>query len=243
MGWTLRSTSPDFSGASQKQRHHPFHPGPQMWEGESWGAGKVGGERPRLRGPHSGALQDSRLFFPVLSLLHLCLSPCLSLSFSVSPLVSLSVPIFASVCFSDCPVLSFLSLSVFVTLSLPISASPCPSLCGCPPASSSPSVSRPQCPRSPGWPLGASGEARGRRARRQDWGAAPAEGRARAGWRVLPRELGAGGGGGGGGRALGALQATRAGRSIWEGDAPRCLSLTAAICRHLTAFHLRSDRN
>lgn len=127
MGWTLRSTSPDFSGASQKQRHHLFHPGPQMWEGESWGAGKVGGERPRLRGAHSAALQGSRLFFPVLSLLHLCLSPCLSLSFSVSALVSLSVPIFASVCFSDCPVLSSLSLcfchsaSPYLCLSVSIS--------------------------------------------------------------------------------------------------------------------------
>lgn len=34
----------------------------------------------------------------------------------------------------------------------------------------------------------------------------------------------------------------RAGRRAREGDAPR-RPLTAAICRHLTAFHLRSDRN
>lgn len=131
-----------------------------MWEGERWGAGEVGGERPRLRGPHSAALWDSWLFFSVPSLLCLCLSPCLSLSFcfcfgfSFCPhlcfclFLCLWFCLFLSLCFCH-SVSPYLSLPL-VSISLRVSS------CLLAPA---PAVTRVVPPGE------ASGEAGGRRAR------------------------------------------------------------------------------
>lgn len=45
------------------------------------------------------------------------------------------------------------------------------------------------------------------------------------------------------GRRPGGASGCRVRRGAWGRDEPGRLPLTAAICRHLTAFHLRSDRN
>lgn len=208
----MRSARPDSSGASERERRHPLPLSP--------GLGKErGGGRPRLRGPHSAARGGLALLFGAVPALSLSLS--VSLSVSLSALASLSVPILVSVCFS---VSGFvLSLSLCFGRSLP----PDPSLllpvhlCACP------SVSGPQRRRSARWPV--PEQRAGRPEAGEGAGRAGAQRPPRASkGRVVSRPRAWGGARGAG---TGGTPGHCVGRSLGEGDAPRCLPLNTTICR------------
>lgn len=176
----------------------------------------------QAKGTPSAALGGSPLcfsvFFPSLPLR----LPPPPLSFSPLLLWFLSLTIFVSVCFSFClsRLVIFLPCAVSVSLCLPISAAPSVSACVVPPGA--------QRRRSPG------GRSPGRGGRR---GAARGLGGASSRGVGLARGVGSG---------SGPPEPLRAGacwaQCLGGGRAP-LPPVSATICRHLTAFHLRGDRN